>query len=264
MKTIGLITSGKTEAFAFLKYVPNKKKLILGQFEVYYFKLNGYEIFLLICNKQLASARHAATLLIEKISPLLIISFGIAGAVEEDIRVGDMICGNSTTMIENGIFEQYIGLSGMPAQIRNFILNRVMNEKERIFLGTIITVSGDQDFQYFDKIRFNHPVLDMETLGVAQATLSRNIPMFSLRGVTHNLAVEGNINIHTILDFTFHYKKRLALRRLFTSPFLLTKFIRYYKTKNQVSNQVARMLYSLLEEINLSKKYISGNADYQI
>jgi len=110
MKTIGIIASGRVEAFTFLKYISKKKKLKLGEFDVYYFKLNDYEIFLVICDKNVASARLATSLLVKKISPLLIVSFGIAGAIEEDIRVGDIVCGNSTTIIENGVFEQYIAL----------------------------------------------------------------------------------------------------------------------------------------------------------
>ena len=77
MKTIGLIASGKLEANTFLKRISAVKKLKLGLFDVYYFKLNDYEIFLVICDKSIVSARLATTLLIEKISPLLIVSFGV-------------------------------------------------------------------------------------------------------------------------------------------------------------------------------------------
>ena len=264
MKTIGLVASGKIEAHIFLKYVSEKKKLKLGEFDVFYFKLNGYEVFLVICDKKLTSARLATTLLIEKIAPLLIISFGIAGALEEDIRVGDMICGNSTTMIENGVFEQYIGLSVIPPDIRRFILNLLIENKERIFLGTIITENGEQAIQDYSKTRFNHPVLDMETLGVAHATSTRKIPLFSLRGITHNLAIQGKTNLHTILDYTWHYNKGLAIRKLLTHPWLLFNLLSYYATKLTVSNHVSSTLSSLLQVLSLDYPKNTHDSDYQI
>jgi len=264
MRTIGLIVSGKIEAFTFLKYISGKKKLKLGEFEVYYFKLNGYEIFLIVCDKKLVSARLATTLLIEKISPLLIISFGIAGAIEEDIRVGDIICGNSATMIENGVFEQYIGLSIIPSGIRKFILNLVIKNKERIFLGTIITVNGEQVILHHDKIRFNHPVLDMETLGVAQAASRHKIPVLSLRGITHNLAVQGNLNLHTILDYTWYYNRRTAIHKLLTHPWLLFKLFNFQKDKIKVSNHVASTLFTLLQVLSLDKEVNYDDSDYLI
>ena len=264
MKTIGLIASGKLEANTFLKRISAVKKLKLGLFDVYYSKLNDYEIFLVICDKSIVSARLATTLLIEKISPLLIVSFGIAGAVESDVRVGDITFGNSVTMIENGVFEQYIALSVIPTDIRKFLLNQLIESKKRIFMGTIITVNGEQAISDYSKIRFNHPVLDMETLGVAQAASQKKIPVLSLRGITHNLAVQGNTNLHTLLDFTRQYDKRLSKHRLLTHPWLLIGAIDYFRTKTKVLNQVSGTLFSLLLMLSLEQQKSNENQDYQI
>jgi len=264
MKTIGLIASGKIEVYTFLKYIPEKKKLKLGPFDVYYFKLNGYEVFLVISDKRMTSARLATSLLIEKISPLLIVSFGIAGAIEEDIQVGDIICGNSTTMIENGVFEQYIALSIIPNEIRKFILNLVVEQKERIFFGTIVTVNGEQAIYDYDKIRFYHPVLDMETLGVAQAASRRKVPVFSIRGITHSLAVQSSSNIHTIIDYTSHYNKGAAIRKILTHPWLVFKVTGYFIVKLKVSAHIASTLYSLLQVLSIENKSSDNEPDYQI
>ena len=264
MKTIGLIASGKLEANTFLKRISAAKKLKLGLFDVFYFKLNDYEIFLVICDKTVVSARLATTLLVEKISPLLIVSFGIAGAVESDVRVGDLTIGNSVTMIENGVFEQYIALSVIPSDIRRFLLNQLIDSKKRIFMGTIITVNGEQAISDYSKIRFNHPVLDMETLGIAQAASRRKIPVFSLRGITHNLAVQGNTNLHTLLDFTRQYDKRLSKHRLLTHPWLLIGMMDYFRTKVKVLHQVSGTLFSLLQVLSLEQPKINEQQDYQI
>ena len=264
MKTIGLIASGKLEANTLLKQISAAKKLKLGVFDVFYFKLNDYEIFLVICDKTVVSARLATTLLIEKISPLLIVSFGIAGAVESDVRVGDLTIGNSVTMIENGVFEQYIALSVIPSDIRRFLLNQLIDSKKRIFMGTIITVNGEQAISDYSKIRFNHPVLDMETLGIAQAASRRKIPVFSLRGITHNLAVQGNTNLHTLLDFTRQYDKRLSKHRLLTHPWLLIGMMDYFRTKVKVLHQVSGTLFSLLQVLSIEQQKINEHQDYQI
>jgi len=264
MKIIGLIASGKMEAGTFLKNISVKKKLKIGQFDVYYFKLNTYEFFLIICDKTMISARLATSLLIEKVSPLLIVSFGIAGAIEEDVCIGDIICGNSVTMIENGVFEQYISLSIIPPDIRKFLLNQLIERKKRIFGGTIITVNGEQAILDHSKIKFNHPVLDMETLGVAQATSHQRIPLLSIRGITHNLAVQADTNLHTLFDFTWYYDKGLAKYRLLTQPWLLFRLIDFYRTKIKVSTQVSGTLYSMLQLLSFDHQKQNENHDYQI
>lgn len=263
MKTIGLIASGKIEANAFLKNISNKKKLKIAHFVVYYFKLNDYELFVIICDKTIASARLATTLLIEKLSPLLIISFGIAGGIEKDVRIGDIIYGNSVTMIEDGVFEQYISLSVIPLNIRKYLFNLLADEKKRIFMGTIITVNGEQALNH-SKIRFNHPVLDMETLGVAQAAYSKKISVLSLRGITNNFELQGVNNLHTILDYTFNYDKTKAMLKLLTHPWLLFGLIGFFRTKIKVSNQVSEILISFLLVLSLTQQNRNEIQDYQI
>lgn len=71
-------------------------------------------------------------------------------------------------------------------------------------------------------------MLDMETLGVIQVAFRCRVPVFSLREITHNLAVQGNINLHTLLDYMWHYYKRAFLRKLLTHQCLLFKLFDFY------------------------------------
>jgi len=143
-------------------------------------------------------------------------------------------------------------------------LNLLIEQKERISLGTIITVSGEQAILDHNKIRFNNPVFDMETLGVAQAASSHKIPVFSIRGVTHNLATGSQNNLHSIIDYTWHYDRNAAMRKLLIHPWFLFKLFNYLRLKIRVCNHLASTLFSLLQLLSLDDRKDYEDLDYRI
>ena len=264
MSTIGLIVSGKIEANALLRHVENKKKLKLDTFDVYYFRLGESDVFLTICEKNMKSASQATALLIAKVSPQLLVSFGTAGALETDVHVADIVLGKSVSLIENGVFEQYLTLSSLPSETRKFLLEIIFRHRARLIFGTIITVNGEQTISNYNKIRFNNPVLDMETMGIAQIAASKKIQLISIRGVSHNLAKHSPNNIHTIIDYIWNYDKKLAIRKIILHPWLVFKLPEYFINKIKASHIVASTLFSMLRVLSFTSHDDDDDFYYQI
>lgn len=260
--TIGIIVSSKLEAKILLNHIPEKKKLKLELFEVYYFKLNSYEIFLLICDKNIQSAAKATSLLTKKINPALIISVGTAGAVADDMQVGDVIYANAVTILENGVYEQYIVLSSMISKVRKFIFDTILNNRIRFFMGTLVSVTNAEAFHDYDKIKFSHPVLDMEAIGVAQAAKHKQVQVLALRGITHIIPAHGDNCLYNTLDYHWYFDKRKTLIKIVFKPWILLSLPAYLKNKLVATNNVTSTLLSLLNI--LSFDILSSADDYQI
>lgn len=251
MNTIGLIISSKIEALLFLQYFPVKKKLKLEQFEAYYFKIKTFELFLVVCDKNVKSASHATELLIGKIHPLLIISFGTAQTTDRDLNVGDVICGSAVTTLENNVFEQFIVLSSLFNNIRKFIFEKILSGNTQLFTGTIITISDKEILNNFDKIRFSHPVFDTETIGIAQITYHKKNRLLALRGINHNNGNKSVQNIHSLLDFYWNFNKKNVLFQLLLKLWMLIELPNYFKGKYSASKNVNEIVFSILQALTI-------------
>lgn len=260
--TIGIIVSSKLEARILLNHIPEKKKLKLELFEVYYFKLNSYEVFLLICDKNIQSAAKATSLLTKKINPVLIISVGTAGEVTDDMHAGDVIFANAVTILENGIYEQYIVLSSMISKVRKFIFDSILNNRVRIFVGTLVSVTNAESFSDYDKLKFSHPVLDLEAIGIVQATKYKQVEVLVLRGITHIIPSHGNYSLYNILHYHWYFDKRRALLKLAVKPWILLRLPIYFKSRFAASRNVTSTLLSLLRVLSFDNA--TDSFDYQI
>ncbi len=249
-KKIGLIVSGKYEALSFLRYISVKERIGPGKYDLYRFDINNYAITMIVSGRGMKKASNAAKVLIDKISPDLIISIGCGAAVQPGMHVGDVVSGNLVTMLEDGVFEQYQVLSALHPDAYRLASDIVLGFDARLLVGTIITVNNEQTILHHDKLDFTHPVLDLEMLGIAQIASSRHVPTLSLRGITHNLSKEGVESLHTILDFTWHYDKKGVILRLAKKPWLLLQLQRYLKHKILASHHVASSTYSLLQVLS--------------
>ena len=263
-KKIGLIISGKYEAFSFLRYISMKKKIKLGRYTCYKFNINRYEVWAVISGKQMRKASHATKILIEEFSPALIISLGCGAAVEPGMRVGDVVYGNLVTMLEDGVFEQYHVLSSLLPDIHRLVFDIALGFDARMLVGTIITVNNEQTILHYDKLDFSHPVLDLEMLEIAQIASSLHVQILALRGITHNLSKEGAESLHTILDFTWNYNKKEAILRLREKPWLLLQLPSYLKQIILASHHIASTTYSLLQVLSFDYQSNHEDFDYTI
>src|SRR4030042_5896799 len=91
MKTVGLIAAMPQESTALLKYVKGWKRIALGRFDCKSFELYGHNCLLVTSGMGIRGASEATRELNAKGVPQMLISFGIAGAVEADLEIGDVV-----------------------------------------------------------------------------------------------------------------------------------------------------------------------------
>ncbi|MFT3751866.1 MAG: hypothetical protein QM800_02970 [Paludibacter sp.] len=263
-KSIGLIVSGRIELQALLSYVSVVKKLHLSTYPVYYFNLNGYDVFVVLTGYKLIDITEATTLLIKKISPQLIISYGTGTAIDTEMKTGDVLYANSVTMLENNVYDQYRVISTLRQDIRRFVFDIIFGYKARMFVGTIVTVNNNDTLKNYDKLKFTHPVLDLEMLRIAQIAGSFQITALALRGITDNIAIGGIKNLNTVLNFTWHYDRLKAIRIILQHPLWVLEIPHFLHRKYKASKHVASSLYSLLNVLSIDSVCEADDMEYRI
>lgn len=253
VQSIGIVITGKTEARAFQYYLSNTKKLQLGKYKVEYFHINEYEVFIIKAGRNPNDAAIATSLLLEKIAPEIVISFGSAASLNADMNTGDVLYANAVTMLENGVFEQYRILSSLRSDVRRFVFDIVFGYTSRVFVGTIITAVNDEAIRQLKRIRFASPVLDTVMLQVAQVASRRQVTTLAIRGITHSVYHNGGCDLHTLLDYTRHFDRKSAWRILLMTPRLWVEFPKYIRQRFHASSRGAATLWSLLQVLSLNK-----------
>ena len=103
METIGLIAAMPQESAALLRQVKGWKRIAVGKLDCKAFELHEHNCLLVTSGMGMRRASEATRQLIESHSPRLLISFGIAGAVEADLEIGDVVVPEAYCKLEHGI-----------------------------------------------------------------------------------------------------------------------------------------------------------------
>lgn len=209
---IGLIASVAFETGDILKKLKNSKKVSEGFFTG---RLFGKKIVLAVSGIGKTNAAHAATLLVDKYAPSLIINFGIGGAYPSSgLKIGDIavaekeIYGDEGVLVKEGFKD--MRTTGIPILKRGnkkyfneFPLNKTFVKKAVRFFylssqllvlssqfksGPFVTVSActgtDKRALELEK-RYRAICENMEGAAIAHICAIHDIPMIEIRGISN-------------------------------------------------------------------------------
>jgi adenosylhomocysteine nucleosidase len=103
METIGIIAAMSQERDAVLRFVHKWEGSALGPFRCQRFQLADRDCILVTSGMGLKRAAEAARTLIEATSPQLLVSVGVAGAVNADLEIGDVVASRNTCLLDQGV-----------------------------------------------------------------------------------------------------------------------------------------------------------------
>jgi adenosylhomocysteine nucleosidase len=183
-------------------------------------------------------ARKGASFIIQKFKPELIISAGHGGALNPDLRVGDLVIGK-------------------------WVLSLKKNEKRELAACIPDSGSGAKKGGILTENRFIHdPVekrrlfdmtgalcVDMETWGVAEAATQSETPVLSVRSISDESA-EIIPDMGSIYNHSGNLDKRKALKYIASRPSHLLPFIRFRHINSKKSTDcLNRFLLSLIQHV---------------
>lgn len=208
--TVGFISATRKESGIILRLLKRSRPE-----EFYSGKIGKNNIVHAISGMGKTNASHAATLLIERFSPRIIINFGIGGAYPlSGLRVGDIAIANKEIYGDEGLWLKdgfhtvdSIGIpflkKGRRKYFNEFQLDKKLRERVIKFLklapgtwnlepkvksGAFVTVSAStgtyKRAKELEK-RFNAICENMEGAAVAHVCAMYGIPMLEVRGISN-------------------------------------------------------------------------------
>jgi adenosylhomocysteine nucleosidase len=199
MDTIGLIAAMPQESNALSSQLKEWKRVKLGRFDCKSFELYERNCLLVTSGMGIRRASQAALELIETKAPRLLISFGIAGAVEADLVIGDVVAVEDVCRIEEGITNPLMQLNHWPDPALKAASQVLAGRGVRLFTGTAVTTGGSQVFEnQLNGIK--HPILEMETAGIAQVAAQKRIPLLALRAISDGPCEHLPFDLGKVMD----------------------------------------------------------------
>jgi adenosylhomocysteine nucleosidase len=244
---IGLLAAMKQESAAFLHKATGWKRVHVGCFQGYRFHISQRNFVLVTSGMGIRRATEAARTLIDIYSPMLLISFGIAGAVELDLEIGDVVLAESTCHIEGSTAGSILQLSGWSNAARLAITQALSASGNHLYTGTALTTHGSQVSQA-QLGALIHPILEMETAGIAQVALEKAIPFLSLRAISDGPGSPIPFNLGEVMDDEANLQTRRLLFAIIRNPGILYLSLKMLQHSRVAYKNAARALHAALHQ----------------
>jgi adenosylhomocysteine nucleosidase len=246
MKTVGLIAAMSMESQALLRMVKEPKRIKLGQFKGYRFQLPLWDCVLVECGWGMFRAEEATEVLIDQVHPALLVSFGIAGAVEAELNIGDVVCAVNHFLLQNGKIQKKKASSSLSPSAQRAIEKSLKPGGARLYSGTTVTTRGSQLIPKNRKTLV-HPVLEMETAGIMKRIAGTGIPLISLRGISDGPQAPIPFDLEAMVDENYHMQMGKVLLAILKRPAILAQALKMSKNSQHAAINEAIATLATLE-----------------
>jgi len=201
-KKIAIMCAMREELDPILKLVKIKELVEYGKNKYYLARFEKLDLVLAYSKIGKVNAATTATVLVEKFNAKKILFSGVAGAIDKDLKIGDLIIATKTCQhdVDLTVFDYKPGF--IPESEIFFECDTKLNaiakkvaKKLNIKLKEGIIASGDQFIHSKQKKEwiaktFGASAIEMEGGAVGCVTWTMNIPFFMLRAIS-DTAEEG-------------------------------------------------------------------------
>lgn len=170
-------------------------------------KINNTDCVVALCGPGKVNAAICTQILISKFCPDFVINIGVAGALEKNIKIGDIVLADA--VVQHDMDTSAVGdakgfISGI--NLIQIPCSTIINEKikaataslnENIHIGTVAT--GDQFISNREKLfdiknRFNAVACDMEAGSVGHVCFVNNVNLTAVKVVSDNANEQSHID----------------------------------------------------------------------
>ena len=249
-KTIGLIAAMDQESRALLRLVRGWQPLAIGTLHGQSFATGGTRCILVTSGMGARRARLAAASLMKEHAPHLLISFGIGGAVEASLGIGDVVAAESVSRLAGGRPGAPQPLQPWPAAASEAACQALRPRGARWLAGTAITTPG---FQVGPDELGNllHPVLEMETAGIAEAAAETGVPLLALRSISDGPQAPLPFDLGRIMDEDANLRPASLVREIIRQPGTLFRAGRMMRNSATAADNAALALMAALRVMDV-------------
>jgi adenosylhomocysteine nucleosidase len=247
METIGIIAAMSQESGAVLRFVKGWERSTLGPYRCQRFRLYSRDCQMVTSGMGLKRAAQAAHTLIDTIHPQLLFSVGVAGAVNADLEIGDVVAARDTCLLENGLAGEVQPLAALSEAAWQAAGQALQARRVRLFPGTAITTRGAQ-FVQRQAGELTNPILEMETVGIARAAAEQDIPLLSLRGISDGPRAPIPFDLERMMDDEYNLRIGKLIRTILGRSQILPKLLKMGGNTRQAAENAAIALIAALSQ----------------
>ena len=243
---IGLIAAMPEESHALLQRIPSWAACRLGTFRGYRFRLGDQDCLLVESGVGMQRAGAASRVLLAE-SPRMVLSFGVAGAVQGDLRIGDVVAIRQSCTLEQGVTAGWMPLTDLPSDARQAAVQALHARGASLVDGTAVTTRGEQTILE-GSAGLENPVLEMETAAIAAAAQT-GVPLLALRGISDNPQEPLSLNPAAVLDDEYRLKIAKLLGVLLRHPQILLQMGRLRRNTRLAAENTALAVMAVLDAV---------------
>jgi adenosylhomocysteine nucleosidase len=247
METIAFVAALKQETRPFLRRVGLSRKGSIQGFPCWTFTFHGYDCLLVLSGVGHMRAIRAVHALFSTTRPRLVVSFGIAGAPQNDLHVGDVIVARAARSFARGTLGRSQDLLVLSEPARAAAVHALRPFGARFLPGTALTTPGLQTVDLAG-LSFEHPVLEMETAAIAQACSTQGVPVLALRGVSDSVDHPLPFDLEEYLDREQNVRVGRLLAGLVRDPSLFTRLNLLRRNAARAAENCAVAMSAALEK----------------
>ncbi len=247
MESIGIIAATPQERQACLRFIEQSKHCALGPFHCQRFQLLDRDCWLLTSGMGLKRAAQAACTLIEAIRPQLLISVGVAGAVNTTLEIGDVVASRDTCYLNKGLPGPLKPLAHLSEAAWQAAAQALQPRRARLVSGTAVSTQGSQNIQPQPE-QMTNPVLEMETWGIAQVTAEQAISLLSLRAISDGPRAPIPFNLEEMIDEQDNLRMGEIVKMILGQPRLLLQLLRMGRNTTKAAENAAIALIAALRQ----------------
>ncbi|MGD0751848.1 MAG: hypothetical protein ABSA23_10620 [Anaerolineales bacterium] len=248
METIGIVAAMSQESNALLRLIEQRNRSDLGPYRCYHFRILDRECWLLTSGMVFQHAAQATRTLIDAASPQLLVSVGIAGAVNPDLEIGDVVASSDTCLIDKegvrGPFQPLARLSQAAWQAAKMALQP---GGASLYPGTALTTHGTKFIQQ-QAAQPSNPVLEMETAGIAGVAAQQGLPLLSLRAISDGPRAPIPFSLEKMMDEHDNLRTGAIIKSILGHPRMLPQLVRMGRNTRMAADNAALALFAALSQ----------------
>ena len=249
METIGLIAAMPLESEALLECIQEWKRTPLGAIQGARFRLMDRDCLVVTSGMGIQHAMDGTRALLAAISPQVLVSFGIAGAVNADLRIGDVVVARNTCWLDKDLPGPLQPLASLSKEAWNAAAQALQPDGARLVAGTAITTRGSQVVLGLQE-EMTHPVLEMETVGIAQVAAEMGIPLVSIRSISDGPQSPIPFDLEAIFDEEYNLRVGKMLMMVLRRPQIIFQARRMTKNSRKAAVNAAKATVAALSQLS--------------
>jgi len=247
METIGIITAMPQECEAVLRLIEQRNCSDLGPYRCYHFRLLDRECWLLASGMGIVRAAQAARALVDAASPQLLVSVGIAGAVNADLEIGDVVVSGKSCMLDNGLAGPFQPLAHLSEAAWQATERALQPGGAKVYPGIAVSTHGGQLVQP-QPVQFTNPILEMETAGIAGVAAEHGIPLLSLRAISDGPGAPIPFDLEKMMDEQDNLRTGEIIKTILGHPKMLPQLVQMVRNSRRAADNAAITLVAALSQ----------------